>query len=467
VTALATRQTLALPLAAVGSVIVGAMIGRSPAMGLALIGGAAVVIAAFAFPVAHLAALIVATLIVPYSIQNQYGIGGEGAGLIASDVLLLTGLARAMVVLVQQRLPRLHVIAGLLTIGFLALAFLQFLHGIDAGWNLSEAGDELRELIGYGVVLVALPIVLDPDARPRLLKALLAVGWLLGLWGLAQWFGQVPYSDTGDFGVREGVRLTSGGTGQLQGGLYGFPVAVVLGFAALMSGELRSLGRWLVIGMIAINGMCVFFTFERTFIVVTVLACGLVVLRARRVQRLRAIILAPIALLLILIPVAFLSPASLITARERMLSIGQYASDDSVRYRIREQQQVMEEIRLHPLAGSGLGAGMWWGRPDAQVPPRVHFFAHNGYMWLAWKIGIPLAAALILVLFYAAVRPGRARGTPLFTSIVIGAQASLVALLLASVTFPAIRSRPIIPAIGLLVALALVPMVRKRDDAAA
>jgi hypothetical protein len=358
------------------------------------------------------------------------------------------------------------VIAGLLTLVFLALAFVQFLHGIGAGWGLSEAGDELRELIGYGVVLVALPLVLDPDARPRLLKALLVVGWLLGLWGLLQWFGKLPYSDTGDFGVREGVRLTSGGTGQLQGGLYGFPVAVVLGFAALMSGQLRGVSRWLVIGMIAINGICVFFTFERTFIVVTLLACGFVVLRAGRAQRLRALIIAPIALLLIFIPVAYVSPESLVTARERMLSIGQYGSDSSVRYRIREQRQVIEEIELHPFIGSGLGAGMWWGRPDAKVPPRVHYFAHNGYLWLAWRLGIPLAIALVAVMLYAAGRRGIARGTPLFASVVIGAQAALIALLIASVTFPAIRSRPIIPTIGLLVAMCLVPMVRRRQAAA-
>ena len=37
----------------------------------------------------------------------------------------------------------------------------------------------------------------------------------------------------GDVGVRAGVALTSNGTGQLQGGEFAFPAAIVLCFAAL------------------------------------------------------------------------------------------------------------------------------------------------------------------------------------------------------------------------------------------
>ena len=40
--------------------------------------------------------------------------------------------------------------------------------------------------------------------------------------------------------MREGVRFTSAGRGQIQGGLFAFPVAVVMGVAALLSQRVRS-----------------------------------------------------------------------------------------------------------------------------------------------------------------------------------------------------------------------------------
>lgn len=457
-TAVLQRQLFVLPAAALAAVVFGAALAVAPAMAVGAVGLGLVVALAFAFPVAHLALLIVMTLIVPYSLQNQVG---TGAGLIPADVLLLVGLGRAVIVLAQMRLTKLHAAFGALTLIFLGLSAIQFWHGAFAeGHGFSEAGDELRELLGFGVVLVALPILLDERARGRLLKALLGVGLVLGLWGLAQWFLDLPYAEAGDFGVRSGVRLTSDGRGQLQGGLYGFPVAVIVGFAALLSGQLRGWGRSLVITVIGINGICLLLTFERTFWVVTILACCLVVVRAGRVQRLRAVLLAPLAAILIFVPVAVLSPASLSTARERFISIGQYGSDDSVRERVRESRQTIEEIRVHPLAGSGLGAAIWWGRPEIQVPPRLHWFVHNGYLHLAWKLGIPMAIFLVIGLVVPIARVLlRPRGMTEFTvfgAVVSGAAAALVALLIASITFPAVRARPITPTMGMLLAVCLV-----------
>ena len=461
--ALAERRLLAVPLAMLIAASFGVLVALSPLAALGLVGAGAIALLAVAAPVTHLTLLVFMTLIVPYSIQNQIGVGGGtgAAGLVFSDILLLTGLARALLVLARRPLRGVEAAGLLLSLAYLGLAFAQLLHGaLGEGHPVNEAGNDFRSLLGFGAIIVALPIVLDESMHQRLLRAMFVIGALLGLWGLIQWTVDLPYTASGGFGVREGVRLTSDGKGQLQGGLYGFPVAVALGYAALLSGQIQSRGtRLALIAVTAVNGICLILTFERTFIVITVFACAFITLRAGHIQRLRAIILAPLALIAVIVPLGIASPESLTTARERLMSIGQYGDDASVRYRVRESQQTLDEISAHPWQGSGLGASIWWGRPEAQVPPSVNYFIHNGYLWHAWKLGIPLALFLILGIVVATLRGGRPRGSPMFAAVAVGGQAALLALLVTSITFPAITARPITPTLGILLALCLVPRV--------
>lgn len=459
-TVLAARQLMALPLAALVAMLLGALVATQPLYAVALVALAATVVLAFAAPVAHLTLLLVVTAIVPHALQNKFGLGGgTGApGLVVSDALLLTGLARGAFVLAQRRLAASEVVGLGLTLLFLGVALAQFVHGVRSGAGLSIPGDELRKLWGLGALLVALPILKDPDARPRLLKALLGIGLLLGLWGVAQWSLQLPYE--WGVGVREGVGLTTSGRGQVQGGLYAFPVAVVLAFAALVSGGVHgTFPRTLVIACMALNAISVLLTFERTFWVVTVLACVWILVRANPAPRARAIAWTPVILIVAFVSLAFLAPATLTTAQERLLSLGQYSSDSSVSYRVRESQQVLAEIRTAPLSGSGLGASVWWGRPDAGVPPEVHYFAHNGYLWAAWKLGIPAAVLLFGGILVAILRPGRVPGEPMFAGVALGAQAALLALIVAAVTFPGVASRTITAVMGVLLAFCLLPRV--------
>jgi O-antigen ligase len=450
---------LLLPVAAGAAVMYGALVAQAPMLAIALIAGAALVVLTFAFPVAHFTLLLAATAILPYTVQNSFGFGGgAGApGLVVSDVLLLSGIARGVYALLAS--PRLS--AGELTaigllLAYLALATAQFLRGVFIyGAGVSQAGDELRSLTGLAAMLIALPLLRDPASRRRLLNGMLVIGLALGAWGIAQWALKLGFS--GGFGLRQGGGAAAG-PGQLQGGLYGFPVAVALSVAALLSGDLRSTtARWLVIATLVLNGICVVLTYERTFILITVLACALIVLRAGRGQRARALLLVPVAVALICVPLAAFSPATLTTARERLLSLGQYGQDQSVRDRVVESQHIIEQIRLRPLQGSGLGAAIWWGRPENGVPPAIDYFGHNGYLWISWKLGIVTAVLLFGSIVLAGLRPGRARGTPLFAMVAVGAQAALLGLLVACVTFPSVTARPITVTMGLLLAMCAVP----------
>ena len=80
----------------------------------------------------------------------------------------------------------------------------------------------------------------------------------------------------------------------------------------------------------------------------------------------------------------------------------------------------------------------------------------DGYLWLAWKLGLP-AAALLVLLLVVAVLWRRPRGPSVLEAIRGGAQAALVLLLLASLTFPAFEALGITAVMGVLAALAFAP----------
>jgi O-Antigen ligase len=444
----------------------GWLVAVKPGLALAIAGLAAAFVLAFLFPVAHLAILLVLVAIVPFEAQNVYGLGGGRgqAGLVASDVFLLSGFVRAMWVLPRERLHPAALAAALLTIVFLLVSVAQFAHGLSAGHSPAAAGTELRSYLGFAAVLIAMPLTLDHGARRRLMGAMLAVGLALGLWGVAQWVFGVSFGETGDVGIREGVEQTTAGRGQLLGGLFGFPVCVIVGFAALLAGEIRSLlVRAGLVAVVALNGVCLLLTYERTFWVVTAAACALVALRAGRIHRWRALVWATVVTILVLLPLAVLAPRDLGAAGERLLSLRQYSADTSVSYRLIESEHVVREIDAQP-AGAGLGATIYWGRPDRDVPAQEQTFSHNGFLRVAWKLGIPAAVLLVGGLAAACVRRRPRGAPPVVAAYVNGCQAALFALLAVSVTFPSITALSSTAVQGTLVAVALTrgqPLLRR------
>lgn len=399
--------------------------------------------------------LVAVTAIVPYGLQNQYGIGaGAGSpGLILSDVLLVAAVLMTAPWLLGTRHPPRARAVFVLVLFFLALCGTQFVRGFFSGRSPSDVGAEFRTMLGFAALLPAYR-VLASDRRHALIQGLAVAGILLGTWGLAQWTLNIEFAGARDVGVREGVRFTTAGRGQLQGGLFAFPVAILLALAALVSGRLQTT-RAMVVALVIVllNALSLLLTFERTFWVATLLGGALIVMKAGRAQRARAGLWGVAVLMVFFAVLATLLPGELTAARERLLSLSQYGNDRSIHYRLAESRHVTDEIRQSPLIGSGFGASIFWGRPWERVPPSSFTYSHNGYLWLAWKIGIP-AALLLLAAIALCLRGGRARGPdPLFSAVRDGAQASLVALLLISVTFPSFSQLMITPTIGLLLAI--------------
>ena len=446
--------------------LLGALSAVRPMIALGLVALVIVGLLPFKFPVGHFVLLLFVLGALPFGLQNRFGFGGgTGAvGVVLSDLLLAGGLLRAMIVLGRQRITALQVAAVFLMTLFMAVVIAQLVHGVLRGGLLSEVGTEARVMLGYSALLIALPILNDERQRRALLRGLVVLGLVLGGTGLAQWLFGISYGSTDDFGVREGVQLTSAGRGQLQGGLNGFPVVVIMGVAALAAHTAATLRGRVILGvMVGLNIICLLLTFERTFWLVTVVGCALVVVRAGHARR-RILVWAPILAALVFVSVASVSPTTLTTGRERLLSLGQYSSDGSVYYRLVESGHVLTQIRARPLAGSGLGASIYWGRPLYRVPPERYTFIHNGFLYVAWKLGV-ITAALLLLGFLAAIARSRRAFDPAIALIVAGAQGSLLALLLASLTFPTVAALSSTAMIGLLLAICLVrPAMREGDS---
>jgi hypothetical protein len=452
------RRGLATPAICLLALLGGAVAGREPKLALGAVAAVGVAMLVLRSPAVAAAVLVFLTAVVPYGIQNRLGIGGGAGspGLLLSDIMLLMALAWAFLALADQRLSHreYRFLVGILA--FIVLLLVQFVHGVRAGHDISRVGQEFRVLLGFGTFLVVLPLLSDPRLRRQLFVGLAVTGFLLGLWGMLQWFGHFSLGAAGDVGVRTGVRLTSGGSGQLQGGEYGFPVVITMCFAVLLSGAVRSKPlRWLLIGAIALNAASCLLTFERTFWLDALLGIAVVVVRAPGRQRIRVFLAAPFVLLVAFVALSAFAPKQLSTAGQRLLSLGQYTTDDSVRYRLVESRFVLQQVHAHPVTGSGLAGTIFWGQPWAQVSAKAYTFSHDGYLWLAWKLGIPAAALLVLLIGWAIIVRGPPDRDPIDAAVRRGAQASLAGVLLASATFPSFSALSITTVMGVLLALAV------------
>jgi O-Antigen ligase len=439
----------------------GVLVGTRPGLAIGIVGVGAVLAAAFMAPVLHLLVLVAITVLVPYGMQNDFSFAAQPGqpGVIATDILLGAGMLRAIVSVVWMPLDRRRALAAVMMLAFLVVTAVQAVHGIRVGQSKSVTGYEARVLLGWGTFLLALPLLADPPARTRLIRGLLVVGLAVGVWGLVQYFTNVGLTAGSDAGVRSGATVTNLGpvytqSRSIQGGLFAFPIAFLMGIAVLVLAPIRSRPiRFAAIAMVLLNAACLVLTYERTFWLATVVGLGLIVLKGDAAQRIKSVALGALLVVVSLVGLATLSPGSIEAARVRLLSLGQGASDQSIRARIAETRPMLHKIDERPVEGWGLGDDIVWGMPWVDVSAKATPFAHNGYLWLAWKLGVVGALLLVLLMAWSVI----ARGPPDLTAreraVRHGAQAGMLVMLIVTVTFPSVRELSITSALGVLIAL--------------
>jgi O-Antigen ligase len=440
-----------------GAIAIGAAATVDPRPVLLLFAAPALVALAFLAPVTHLTLYLWLTTVVGYELQHKLG-----SHLLPSDALLLTGLLRGAVVLMRRRLePRRIALLAIMTL-FMLGVLLQVVHGLQAGYNSSQVGDEARDLFGFGAVLMAMPMLDDPVERGRLARGLLIVGLTLGVWGLSTWALGITLGENIDVGLRSTAEFAVSGNGQLHGGLYGYPVVVIMSAAVLLSGR-GGRWRWLIAVTLAVNLVALVLTYERTFWLTTIVTLGFVVAKVGRGRRIRALAITMGTAVATIGLLATVVPHDLSKIEARILTLGQGQSDDSVRYRVVETGLVLHKVEANPITGWGLGDTLYWGQPWDQVPPKARWFSHNGYLWVAWKVGVIEALLLFGVLAWAIISRAPPDEDPDVRALRIAAQGGLLVLLLSSATFPSFNSFSITAAMGVLLAVCFMPRVPSRQ----
>jgi O-Antigen ligase len=432
----------------------GALASLSPKLALGVLAFALLVVFALRAPVAHLLLLLAVAIMVPPEILNEVSVGGGvgSAGLLPTDVLLVTGFLRALLELPDEPLELRRTWLGGAIAAFLGLCLLQLWHGLRAGYPLADAVAEFRVLLGLAVVLLALPIVGRAGQLQQLLRGLVAVGILLGAWGIAQWVFHLQFTDAAT--ATAGTQFSTAGR---TAGLYGFPAAIVLSLAAVTSGHVRRrTSQAALVAVAALNLAALALTFERTFWIGMAVGVAYLLARSSWPQRFRLLVGAPVVASFVVLALSLLGPAELHALGHRFASIGAYGSDPAYTYRQVESRMIERHIAAHPITGSGLGASQLIGRPGTTVQPKPRRYAENGYVWLAWKLGLPLAGFLVLILLSAAVWPQRGPPSRLRT-LQIGSQSALVALCVSAATFSIFNSIAGPATLGILLVLIATP----------
>ncbi|BBY19360.1 O-antigen ligase family protein [Mycolicibacterium litorale] len=408
---------------------------------------------AFATPVAALSVLVLITALVPFELQDDLAVvgGRDQPGLLFVDALLVLGLLRVLWLLMRRRLEfDLPLIVGSIAL-LICCAALGW--GVAQGGALSEAGHEARRVVmAVGAFILAWPLMADRSTRRRMIRMLLVLGLALPLWGLAQWMFEIGYVSSGDAGVRMGNDLVVGSRGMLQGGMFGYPLAITFAWAALLSGRVRtSAGQALLGGILILNAVCLVLTYERTMWLVTVLQCVVVVVIYGAAAIGPAVRWGAMGLGA-LVCLSMAAPGEALMAVKRLMTVSEVSTDRSYSYRVIESEAAIDEITARPVTGSGLGATITW-ESHGVFAPMMTSFIHNGYLWLAWKFGVPVAALVVLIMVSAIMRRTHHDGDWRWSTVSVASRASLAGLVLIPITFPVFNVLGVTPLLGFFLAV--------------
>jgi O-antigen ligase len=88
---------------------------------------------------------------------------------------------------------------------------------------------------------------------------------------------------------------------------------------------------------------------------------------------------------------------------QRLVSVGGATTDRSFNARIVEAGSIMNYVKRSPVLGYGFGVHYNFLDPLSRVTVTT-YYAHNGYAWMLFKFGLPLALMLFFVIHYPALR---------------------------------------------------------------
>ena len=149
---------------------------------------------------------------------------------------------------------------------------------------------------------------------------------------------------------------------------------------------------------------------------------------------------------------------------KRILSSTEGKKDISVQLRLIEYEQVLRGIKSSPFFGKGLGSLVEFYDPDMHFTYR-RFNVHNSYLFIIYRVGIPLAFFFFFPIFYRtfyAERLARRVKDKFFKALLLGAGSTLLMMIVASFASAQFFNRD--GTIVMAVSFALIDIIRDKFE---
>ncbi len=309
------------------------------------------------------------------------------------------------------------------------------------GINPAHVLGETRDLLYLAVLPIAVVILRQRDRQKRFVVSFVVLGCLFAAGQVLQGAFNIPVF--GAHGISALETLGSQHDGTTRANTLGlnvmvFSLLLILGAQVL---GLMHRGLFFLVGGLLFVGIVL--TYGRTTYAV-VFVCMLVVVWWLNAKKLPLFLCSLALVVLVGSGVGlWLKPDSFAAVYFRMTSIGEEINHGySAQWRFWEMEAMLPHIQQHPLVGVGLGADYKGARGSAPNP-ELNRYVHNGYLYMAGKMGLPALFFFLLVMgAIAAIGRRSAKRSDSAWTRVVGAAGAvmMIRFLAASITEPHLMS---------------------------
>ena len=277
--------------------------------------------------------------------------------------------------------------------GFL-LAFNSYLNGV-------HLIDSIRELVLISFVLFYFPIRENFSEKKYLIYFSIVFSIAVFLNSLGQMY---DYYKGISSGLQYAYQLLSSTKIRINQTLFSF--IILTGSLFLLIKQKLITRIWLVVLIIA-SSIALVTTFSRTFWLVTLLIFGIYFLVLPFKHKIRLLISGVIVFVSIFVVSQMFfkerADVAIQVIEKRFLSTSKGAKDLSLIARLNEYETVIGKIKEYPLQGNGFFKQFRFYDVLEQETTTTAII-HNGYLFLFYRVGIPMGLLFIFCVFYFFVK---------------------------------------------------------------
>lgn len=276
----------------------------------------------------------------------------------------------------------------------LFLVFLSVLNGV-------QLVDSLREYVLISFVLFYFPIRENFENK----KHLISLGFVFSLAILANDVGQFyDYYRNLSSGLQYAYQLLSSTKIRINQTLFSFTILV--GSLFILYPQKLVSRLWLIIVVIATT-LALITTFSRTFWAITLVVFGLYLFLLPFKHKIEMLVsaLVVVSSFYLVTQIFFKERADIAieVIEKRFLSTSKGTRDLSLQARLVEYDALWSKIQEYPLQGNGFFKSFRFYNV-LEMETATTTTIHNGYLFLFYRVGIPMALLFIFSVFYFAIK---------------------------------------------------------------